>query len=151
MEENKIKWCLNQKRGIELVDKNQNLSDSYLMESKEDFKEVENVGEKWKIIISYYCCYEAFYSILLKCGIKSEIHDYSLELMQFFEFNEEEIEFLKKLKDLRKMNQYYLKRNILETKENVKKFISKCEEIISDLNSEKIEGIRIKIQELKNE
>ena len=93
MKEDKIKWCCQQKKGIELIELKPHLKESYMKESAEDFEELTNSGDKWKIIIAYYSCYEAFYSILMKCGIRCEIHDCSLELMDFFDFNIEDIEY----------------------------------------------------------
>ena len=45
----------------------------------------------------------------MKWGIKSEIHDCSIELMDLFGFSEEEKNFLIELKNKRINCQYYLK------------------------------------------
>ncbi|MEA2003961.1 MAG: hypothetical protein U9O53_03295 [archaeon] len=49
------------------------------------------------MITAYYACYNALYSILMKCGIKSEIHDCTIELMDFFDFEAKDIEFITQL------------------------------------------------------
>lgn len=151
MTEDKIRWCCKQKRGIELIELKPHLDESYMKESGQDFDELSSAGIKWKSIIAYYSCYEAFYSLLMKCGIKCEIHDCSLELMGLFSFNKDEINYMKELKKLRQENQYYLKRNLLKDERDVLKFISKCKEISEELNSEKIEEIREKIKKIKKE
>lgn len=143
-----LKWCCKQKRGIELVEFKPHLDESYMNESREDVKAMGRADNKWKVIIAYYACYEAVYSLLVRAGIKCEIHDCSLELMILFDFNEEDIIYIKELKKLREGNQYYLKDNILKDEKKVGEFISKCREIFDDLNSDKIDGIRNKLKEL---
>jgi hypothetical protein len=148
MKEDKIKWCCRQKKGIELIEPKPHLDESYMKEAEEDFDELASAGGKWRSIIAYYSCYEAFYSILMKCGVRCEIHDCSLELMKLFNFNEDDSDYIKDLKKDREGNQYYLKRNSLKDKEKIKKFISKCKEISNELNSEKIMQIRKEIENI---
>ena len=85
---NKIKWCCKQKRGIELVEFKPHLDESYMKESRDDLKALNSTDNKskWKIIIAYYACYESLYSLLVRAGIKCEIHDCSLKLMELFGF-----------------------------------------------------------------
>jgi len=142
MGEGKLVWCCKKKNGIELVEQKEHLNKSYLAESEEDFEEIEKVGDKWKVIIAYYSCYEALYSILMKCGIKSEIHGCTFELMNLFGFADDEKTFLIDLKEAREGNQYYLKNNKLKQEKSVKEFILKCKEISNDLNQDKIKEIR---------
>jgi uncharacterized protein (UPF0332 family) len=146
MEEDKIKWCGKQKKGIELIEPKPYLNESYIKEAEEDFDELSGAGGKWRAIIAYYSCYEAFYSILMKCGIRCEIHDCSLELMGLFEFNEEDSNYIRILKKSREGNQYYLKRNLLKDVEKIKQFIVKCKAISNELNSEKIIQIRKRVE-----
>jgi len=142
MDKEKIDWCCNQKRGISLIEPKAHLDESYIKESEKDLEEIKGVGNKWKVIIAYYSCYEALYSLLMKCGIKSEIHDCSIALMDLLGFEEKEINFLKDLKKAREGNQYYLKSNKLKDSEGIKEFILKCKEVSKSLNSEEIDKIR---------
>lgn len=151
MDDKKIYWCCKKKSGIKLTELKSHLDKSYIEESENDLEEINLVGGKWKVIISYYACYEAVYSLLMKCGVKSEIHDCTIELMSLFGFEENEINFLKDLKKTREENQYYLKRNKLEDEEKVRSFVWRCKEISQELNSEKIEEIRSKIKVANNE
>ena len=148
MNEDKIKWCLKQNKGIELIELKQHLSESYVKEADETLENVFSAKGKWRLITAYYACYNAFYALLMKCGIRCEIHDCSLKLMELFGFDSSEIEYLKKLKGDRIQAQYYLKNIELKDESNVKKFILKCKTLLSDLDSEKIEGIRAKLKEL---
>lgn len=86
----------------------------------------------------------------MKCGIRCEIHDCSLELMELFDFDASEISYIKKLKGDRIQTQYYLKNILLEDESQVKEFILKCKTLSNNLNSEKIGEIRVKIEKLIN-
>jgi len=88
---NRIKWCSEQKKGIKLIEIKPHLSESYLQEADETLENVFSASGKWKVITAYYACYSALYSILMKTGIKCEIHDCALELMVLLEFGESEI------------------------------------------------------------
>lgn len=145
----KMNWCKNQTKGIELIESKEHLSKSYFGEAEETLRELKEVSGKWKLIMAYYSCYNALYSILMKIGVKCEIHDCTIELMNLLDFSEEEISFLKKLKFDRIEAQYYLKKIELKNPEKVKLFVNKCKEKLFDLNSEEINVIRNKIKKNK--
>ncbi|MCX6742345.1 MAG: hypothetical protein NTX24_04215 [Candidatus Pacearchaeota archaeon] len=149
MDEEKICWCLEKKEGIRIIELKPHLSESYIKESEETFETLQSTKGKWRIILAYYACYNAFYSLLMKCGIRCEIHDCTLELMDLFDFNESEIEYLKTLKEDRKQNQYYLKNIELKDESAVGKFILSCKVKLNGLNSEKIEKIRHRLKKMK--
>ena len=146
MNEDKINWCLKQAKGIKLIELKPHLSESYIKEADETLENVFSAKGKWRLITAYYACYNAFYALLMKCGIKCEIHDCSLELIELFDFDINEIKYLKKLKGDRIQAQYYLKNIELEDELNVKKFVLKCKILLNNLDSEKIEKIRVKIK-----
>ncbi|MBU3924281.1 MAG: hypothetical protein KJ592_05155 [Nanoarchaeota archaeon] len=147
----KIEWCCHQKRGVKLVECNSVLSESYIREADDSLEVCAKIEGKWKIISGYYACYNGLYSILMKCGIKSEIHDCTLELMNLFDFLDEEKKFVKELKEKRIIVQYYLKNALIEDEEKISSFVAKCKEILYRLNSEDIENIRNKIGRIENE
>ncbi len=148
MNEEKIKWCIMQKKGVQLIELKPHLSTSYMIEADETLENVFSAKGKWKLITAYYACYSALYSVLMKCGIKSEIHDCTIELMALFDFTQNEMDFMAKLKEDRIQAQYYLKRRELKSEEDVKKFILKCKTIVNDLNSDKINSARETIRKL---
>jgi len=150
MDKNKIRWCCNQDKGISLIELKPHLSESYIKEADQTLETVLNVKGKWKVITGYYACYNALYSILMKCGIKSEIHECSIELMELFGFSNDEIDYMRKLKEDRIQTQYYLKEIFLKDEKEVKRFILKCKEILNGLSSNKIEEIRDKIRLIEN-
>lgn len=151
MNNEKIKWCLKKNNGIKIILPNENLSRDYMNEANELLENVFLSKGKWKLIVAYYASYNAFYSILMKCGVKSEIHDCTLTLLDFFEFSLEEVDFIKKLKDERIQNQYYLKNFYLNKGDKINEFILKCKEILLDLNDDKIKQIREKIEVILDE
>lgn len=124
----KISWCLKQKKGIELVEPNDNLSEQYFREAKETLQEISEHGTKWGVIMAYYACYNALYALLMKAGIKCEIHDCTIEIMKLINgFSDGDYLFLTKLKEQRIQAQYYLKKEKLENLPEVKKFVLKCQ------------------------
>ena len=142
----KIKWCLQQKKGIKIIEPNENLSKRYIDEALSDLETIEKVNEKWKVITSYYSCYNALYSVLMKAGVKCEIHDCTIALMDFLGFSSLDTEFMYLLKEKRINVQYYLKSSdLFIDKKKVSDFVIKCKKILSLLDDNKINEIRSKL------
>ena len=144
----KLKWCCNQRKGIELIESKPHLSKSYIEEADETLENVFSSKGKWKLITAYYACYSALYSILMKCGIKCEIHDCTIELACFFDFDSNQLKYIKDLKDKRIQAQYYLKKVELEDENGTKDFILRCKVILECLNNQKIEDVRKRLRSL---
>ena len=148
MNEKKLKWCIRQKKGVQLIERKPHLSKSYMEEADETLENMFSTKGKWKLITAYYSCYNALYSILMKCGIKCEIHECTIELMGLFDFTKKEIDFMSELKSDRIQAQYYLKNIELKNEEQVKEFVLKCKTVANNINSENIEDIRKIIQKI---
>src|SRR3989338_3313275 len=114
---NKINWCKGKEKGIKLIEPNDNLSKEYYENAEESLKVLRSIKEThsnmWLATTKYYIGYFAVYSILMKIGIKCEIHDCTISLVRFLE---DEVvikngisEMLEEDKELRIDNQYYLK------------------------------------------
>ena len=97
--------------------------------------------------MAYYACYNSLYALLMKTGIKCEIHDCTLELMSFFGFNEEEKDFIKMLKKMRIDVQYYLKSAQGIEAIKVKSFVMHCKVLSKGLSSDEINEIRKRISQ----
>lgn len=148
MSSKQIQWCLHQTKGIKLIAPNDGISENYLKEAVSDFETSENVNQKWKIVTCYYACYNAVYSILMRIGIKCEIHDCTIALMNILGFTAEEIQFLIGLKNERINTQYYLKPSYLNIeRKQILTFINKCKTLLKEINDDKINNIRNKIQQ----
>lgn len=103
-------------KGIKFIEPNENLAKEYEQtadETLEILRAIQNKSKVWLATTKYYCEYFSLYSLLMKIGIKCEIHDCTLMLCGFLE--EENIlpkgytQILQQDKQLRIDNQYYLK------------------------------------------
>ena len=110
-----IDWC--KKHGMKLIEPNDNLSEEYYKNAEETLRVtnlIKNSGSNmWLATQKYYTEYLAAYSLLMKIGIKSEIHSCTIKIVRLLE-NEKIIDFefgkiLEEDKELRIDNQYYLK------------------------------------------
>ncbi len=143
---NKLTWCLKQKNGIELAEPNENLCRAYYKEAQETLQQIEGRDTKWEVIMAYYARYNALYSLLMKAGIKCEIHDCALEILKRIDgFSDPDWAFLSMLKEKRIQAQYYLKQERLENLLQVKKFVLKCGNIAENLDIIKLRN------QIKNE
>lgn len=144
----KIEWCLEQEKGIKLIEPNENLVNKYLESCNEDLENVPKVTGKWKTVTSYYACYNALYALLCKVGIKSEIHDCSIALMDLLGYDRKDIDFLRELKEERIDVQYYLEEPSEIDLERIKEFVEETKRLITETNDLKVEEIRGKINSL---
>src|SRR3989344_3639026 len=142
MNKNKLQWCCRQKDGIHVIELKPHLSIAYFNEADETLKNMILITGKWKVITAYYACYHALYALLMKCGIKCEIHDCTIELMPLFGFNEQDHKSMQALKEDRIQAQYYLKNIELKDEQQIKRFIHACKLISDNLTSQMIEQIR---------
>ena len=79
---NKLSWCKEQAKGISIIEPNLILSDSYLKEAAYNLLQMTKVEGKLKVVLGYYACYSAIYSLLIRVGVKCEIHDCTLSLLE---------------------------------------------------------------------
>jgi len=154
-----IKWCFKQKDGIKLIEPNENLSNSYIKMSEEAIGTM-NRERKYNLAFSisacYYSMYYSLYSVLMKIGIKCEIHSCTLKLMEKVlgeNYSKEELKTISKAFDLRNIAQYYVDRIINEKEvdfiiSQAPLFVNTSKEILYKLNENDIERLRNKFQEL---
>jgi uncharacterized protein (UPF0332 family) len=152
-----INWCLKLKKGIEIIESNENMSESYLKMAEESLRIIKKVKEEskiWFASTTYYSLYYALYSVMMKIGIKCEIHSCTIEFMKRFLinlYNEEDIELLENAFEIRQDVQYYPNRlfnlkklNLIADK--LPDFFIKTKEIISNLSEKEIEEIRLRLK-----
>src|SRR3989338_3832075 len=79
-----ISWCIRQKDGLELIEPNINVSRSYAKMAEESIETLPGVANSriWTAVASYYIFYYSLYSLMMRIGIKCEIHPCSLEFMR---------------------------------------------------------------------
>jgi uncharacterized protein (UPF0332 family) len=147
----KISWCKKKEGGIKIQEPNDNLSQEYYENAEESMKVLKSIKETksnmWLATTKYYIEYFAVYSVLMKIGIKSEIHDCTIALASFLE-NEEIIEkgtskILENDKKLRIDNQYYLKNKFVNVDfEKLSDFMLSIKNSLEKLDNEKIRELR---------
>ena len=154
----KIKWCLNQKGGISLLEPNSNLSEAYIKKAEEALESVRiNKIRDWKISTAYYTMYFSLYAVLMKIGVKCEIHSctikFTKKLLKEY-FDEHELEFLADSLKARVDAQYYVNRNVPDQQyeEMIQKaplFLIQCKGIILKLTEQKINEIRSNLKKME--
>jgi len=151
-----IKWCKRKSKGIKLIEPNDNLAKEYIEtaeETLETLKSIRNKSKVWLAATKYYCEYFAVYSLLMKLGIKSEIHECTIAVSQLLEDkNIIPTGFTARLeqdKQLRIDNQYYLKnKEVLINYDELLNFILTIKDINNKLTKEEKEKIRKEIMKM---
>ena len=135
-----------------MVEPNKNISDSYMKMAEESVDVLQNIGKSriWTATTAYYIFYYSLYSLMLRIGIKCEIHACSLEFMKqklkLF-YNEEDIEMINKAFSARINLQYYTDRPvnpviIEQSKKYSKNFFIKTKDILAKISEKQINDIR---------
>ena len=148
-----IKWCKSQKKGIKLIEPNDNLFQEYIQTSEETLdilKSIEGKSKVWLATTKYYCEYFAVYAVLMKIGIKCEIHDCTIALAGLLEemniLPEGSLTLLQHDKQLRIDNQYYLKnRDVPVDYSGIVQFVVTVKNTAIKLTSEQIKEIRERV------
>ncbi|HLC57439.1 MAG TPA: hypothetical protein VJH95_02620 [Candidatus Nanoarchaeia archaeon] len=147
----KIMWCLSKKEGLSFVEPNQNLANAYLLKSEQALESLRiNTIKDWRIATAYYTMYFAVYSLLMKIGIKCEIHSCTLAFAKEFlsaYFTKEEIKFFEDALQARTDTQYYVNREVPDEQyaamvKRAPEVLVKCKSIILKLNEKKVREIR---------
>lgn len=144
-----IEWC--KKQGMKLIEPNNNLAEEYYKNAEETLRVtnlIKNSGSNmWLATQKYYTEYLAAYSLLMKIGIKSEIHSCTIEVIKLLE-KENIITFnlsktLEDDKELRIDNQYYLKNRPVDfNSENLAELLLSIRNILDNITKEQISSIR---------
>ncbi len=85
--DDKLKWCFGKKE-VKLIKPNKNLADEYLRSAEETLlilRDIKGKSNMWLATTKYYCEYFAIYALLMRLGIKSEIHSCTIEIVKFLE------------------------------------------------------------------
>lgn len=148
---NKIKWCNEKRDGLHLIEQNPNLAEAYTKKAEEALESMHvNIIRDWKISTAYYTIYFSLYSILMRIGIKCEIHSCTIEFAKQFlrdVLTSEDIIFAEDCLKARIDSQYYIDRTVPDEQynrmiKNAPLFLIKCKSILAKLNERKITEIR---------
>lgn len=112
----------------------------------------------WILTTAYYARYFALYALLMKIGVKSEIHDCTINIAKLLSNNgiltPNLIEDIAKAKQTRIDTQYYVEKEqspkiIQRNVEAARKFVLEIEKTIDNITTEQINGIRAQLIKLK--
>ncbi|RLE47205.1 hypothetical protein DRJ25_02960 [Candidatus Woesearchaeota archaeon] len=155
----KIRWCLDQRNGLELVEPNDNLGDAYLVKADEALETLRTSKIRdWQLTTAYYAIYHSIYSLLMRIGVKCEIHSCTIEFAKKFlgnYFSEGDFEMIDKAFSARIDSQYYVDRQVPDEKYDliIRKtplFLVKCRNVV--ILPEHMEKIRSQLRSfLQNE
>lgn len=155
MEDRSIIWCLKQKRGIRIIDPNENLVKEYLRKATSSLNTMNaalQINEtEWIMTTAYYARYFALYALLMKMGVKSEIHDCSITVARLLAregiLTENLVNDISQAKEMRVDVQYYVTKELEQGKvrrnvESARKFVLEIEKAIENITTEQIASIR---------
>lgn len=154
-----LDWCCKKTNGIGMIKQNENLSEGYIKMAEAaigTMNREKNFNMQFAISACYYSMYYSLYAILMKVGIKCEIHICTLEFMKVFLSNfysKEDFEIIKKAFDARNTSQYYVdkivaKEDIDFIMNNAPYFFDKSKDVLSKINEKNIKDIRDEINRI---
>jgi len=147
---------MQQKKGIELVEPSDNLRDAYLIKAEDALDTLKTSKSRdWQMTTAYYTIYNGLYSLLMKIGIKCEIHSCTIEFTKRFlkdHFSPQDFELIDKAFSARIDSQYYVNRQVPNQNYDVimKKtpaFLVKCKNLV--ITQKEIIGIRASISSVR--
>ena len=160
--EDDFSYCFKKAAGLKLVTPNDNLAEVYKRKSKSALNMLNSSKEKgedeWILETSYYAKYFIVYSLFMKSGIKSEIHDCTIFALKSIFVDSEIVsqdhyEDLLKSRELRVGSLYYDKdfgkETILKMANTAPDFCLKVESITDSLSKEDIAKVRNKFEDVK--
>ena len=113
----------------------------------------------WILATAYYARYFALYALLMKLGIKSEIHDCSIAIARLLVKNkiltQNLVTDIAQAKQTRIDTQYYItkeitQREIRKNVESTRKFVLEIQKSIENITIEQINSIRSKLRSFGN-
>lgn len=162
MKDDYLAWCFRQKHGIRIVEPNEDLAKAYLKKAVSALNTMTaalKIRETdWIVTTAYYARYFALYSLLMKIGIKSEIHDCTITLGGYLSengiLNKNLIDDIENAKQTRVDMQYYVVKefSLKEIKSNVesaRKFVLETEKELGNLSAQQINIIREQLRKLQ--
>ena len=151
-----IKWCLNQNKGIELVEPSDNLRGAHLIKAEESLETLRTSKSRdWQFTTAYYTIYHGIYSLLMKIGVKCEIHSCTIEFTKRFlndYFTSEDFKLIDDAFSARIDSQYYVNRKVSEKNydfimKNTPTFLVKCKNVV--IEQKEVNNIRDQISSIK--
>lgn len=139
------------RNGIVLVEPSVNLSQAYLQKAEDAMDAMESVRSRdWKISTGYYALYFGLYSVMMRIGIRSEIHTCSIEVMRRVlvnYFTPHDISMVERARKNRVEAQYYISPEIPdpfpeELHRFCPRFVVQCKQVCEQLTEPDIVALR---------
>ena len=153
----KIKFLadLKNKKVLDLVEPSEEIKESYIKKSESNLESAKILLNASKleesISLSYYSMYNLILALFFKCGIKCENHSAAIIILkEIFDIDNSEIS---EAKEERIDKQYYTgfhinKADVLTAISTTERFNRNVRDLISKLNSLKIEQYQMKLKEV---
>lgn len=146
-----IEWCKRQRKGIRLIEPNDNLCAAYFSKAEDALETMSSITSRdWIISTGYYAMYFSLYALLMKTGIKCEIHTCTIQCMKecfgtFF--SPDDMDAIENARTMRIQSQYYTspgsgKEEVSGIARRAPVFHLKCRHISGRILSKDIEEIR---------
>lgn len=155
-------WCFKQKRGIRLIQPNPNLTKAYLKKAISALNTMTaalQINEAdWTATTAYYARYFALYALLMKIGVKSEIHDCTINIAQMLAhhgiLSQNLVNDIAEAKQTRIDTQYYIatqlnQEEIRKNAETARNFVLEIEQKIENITSKQVNTIRTLLEEAR--
>lgn len=151
-----IDWCKKKPLGIRIIEPNSNMASSYVGMAAESIDALSEIGKSriWTATTSYYVFYYSLYALMLRIGIKCEIHSCSLEFMEKMLgdfYSKDDNEMIRKSFKARIDLQYYADREVErkiidDCRRYCKDFFIKTKDILSVITEKDIDSVRARIK-----
>ena len=155
-------WCFKQKRGIRITEPNTNLTKAYLKKATSALNTMTaalQINEAdWAATTAYYARYFALYALLMKIGVKSEIHDCTINIAQLLAnqgvLRQKLVDDIAEAKQTRIDTQYYVatqlnQKEIRKNADTARKFVLEIEQTIENITLKQINTIRNLLKEAR--
>ncbi len=162
MRDDNVFWCFKQKRGIRIIEPNSNLTKAYLKKAISALNTMTaafKINETdWITTTAYYARYFAIYALLMKVGVKSEIHDCTIAVARLLAQNgllsQLMVDDIAQAKQTRIDAQYYVENELSHTEirrtvDAARKFVLETEKIMENLTPEQITNFRTQLEKIK--
>jgi uncharacterized protein (UPF0332 family) len=162
LKDDNLIWCFRQKRGIRIIEPNQNLTNAYLKKAKSALNTMTaalQINEAdWTATTAYYARYFALYALLMKIGVKSEIHDCTINLAQLLAnhgiLRQNMVNDIAEAKQERIETQYYVatelnQKEIRKNAETARKFVLEIEQTIENITPNQINTLQTLLKEAR--
>lgn len=140
----RLTWC---KQKIRITQPNKNLSEEYLRKAQRSLEATNKLQDnpEWQMTAAYYTMYFSVYSLLVRAGIRSEIHACTIAIADLFKLSKKEIKTIEQAQKARIDLQYYTDREHEHEEQLIQEapnILLKCEELHNTITQEEIQEIR---------